>query len=39
MSAISELDQFTAKGIAETLHRESRHYVAPIWWGTDPYDA
>jgi hypothetical protein len=38
-SAISELDQFTAKGIAETLHRESRHYVAPIWWGTDPYDA
>jgi hypothetical protein len=39
MSAIPERDQFAAKGVAETLHRESRHYVAPIWWGTDPYDA
>ncbi len=33
MSAIPRLDQFAAKGIAETLHRDSRHYVAPIWWG------
>jgi hypothetical protein len=32
-------DAFAAKGIAETLHRASRDYVAPIWWGTDPYDA
>jgi|HubBroStandDraft_4_1064222.scaffolds.fasta_scaffold433523_1 hypothetical protein len=34
-----QLDGLSAKGIAETLHRESRHYVAPIWWGTDPADA
>ena len=39
MSAIRQLDQFAAKGIAETLHRDSRHYVVPIWWGTNPYDA
>jgi hypothetical protein len=35
----SEVDTLAAKGIAETLHFESRHYVAPIWWGTDPRDA
>jgi len=39
MSAIRQLDQFAAKGIAETLHRDSRHYVVPIWWGTNPYGA
>jgi hypothetical protein len=34
-----QLDELAAKGIAEALHLESRHYVAPIWWGTDPSDA
>src|SRR5277367_3926635 len=33
-----QLDELAAKGIAETLHRGSRHYVAPIWWGTNPSD-
>jgi hypothetical protein len=34
-----QLNEHSAKGIAKTLHRESRHYVAPIWWATDPTDA
>jgi hypothetical protein len=33
------LDEFAKDGIAKTLHLDSRHYVAPIWWGTDPYEA
>jgi hypothetical protein len=39
MNANQPLDELAARGIAETLHLESRHYAAPIWWGTDPYDA
>lgn len=39
MSAVPRLDPSAAKDVAKILHRESRHYVAPIWWGIDPYDA
>jgi hypothetical protein len=33
------LDDETTKAIARTLDQESRHYVAPIYWSADPYDA
>lgn len=39
MSAGPRLDPPVAKDVARILHRESRYYVAPIWWGTDLYDA
>jgi hypothetical protein len=32
-------DRDTVEAIAMTLHRESRYYVAPVWWTIDPYDA
>jgi len=35
----SELDQETLRSVSQVLHQESRHYVAPFWWGTNPFDA
>ena len=33
------LDRETAASLSQVLHLESRHYVAPFWWGTNPFDA
>jgi hypothetical protein len=33
------LDAQARQSLLHVLHLESRHYVAPFWWGTDPYDA
>ena len=35
----SQLDRESLRSLSYVLHQESRNYVAPIWWGTDPYDA
>src|ERR1035437_7884639 len=34
-----QYDRATIAAISETLHRESRHYSAPFWWSTDPFNA
>jgi hypothetical protein len=34
-----EMDPNTQRSLSQVLHLESRHYVAPFWWGTDPFDA
>lgn len=34
-----ELDRETLRPLSQVLHQESRHYVAPFWWATDPLDA
>lgn len=36
---IDQIDQDAMRAIIKTLHEQSRYYVAPIFWGTNPYDA
>ncbi len=39
MTNAVQLSNAEIEGIGMTLHVEARHYVAPIWWASDPYDA
>src|SRR5689334_17487046 len=33
------MDETAQREILRNLHVQSRDYVAPLYWGTDPYDA